>query len=369
MARGVHPPGAWPRKPRSSSWRPSCCGRRSTRSRARRWSGGSCTFSTSGAAPSARRAASRRAPSAARPKRPAGPGRAVHAGRRRHVSIGPGRAGQRRARPLPGLHGQLPGAQQTCHPWDTLAWVLAASEVCALSGREFLTCLAVAYQVFCKLAWEAPVQWQREPLDVILRCSLKSHNAEVHTQPVLETVLRLRQEHGLDRRLDDIERVELEVFKQAYDITGSGEEAGNKYDVRTKEQADHSLPYPTALALRDGEVTPHQFTSDRIQAADVQGLLEKVRTLRDDQFTVRYPNETPCRVMVEFGTGGRWPRKPTTGSGSLPARCRPNRCATSTRRSPPTTSTRAPARDCRHEARPGERADQGPDGAPRASRS
>jgi 2-methylcitrate dehydratase len=294
--------------------------------------------------------------------------------------------------------------QQTCHPCDTLSSVLAASEVCQLSGREFVTCLAVAYQVFCRLVWEAPVQelgfdhtvqlaygvaagtskalgltleqtahalaiagasaqglvvtraeylsnwkglqsadvamsaltgvllaregitgplqildgkegfqkafkhqvqidWQREPLDIILRCSLKAHNAEVHTQPVLEAVLRLREEHGLDKRLDEIERVELEVFKQAYDITGSGEEAGNKYDVRTKEQADHSLPYLTAVALLDGEITPHQFTSERIQAQDVQGLLHKVRTLRDDQFTRRYPDETPCRVVVEFRDG------------------------------------------------------------------
>jgi len=150
---------------------------------------------------------------------------------------------------------------------------------------------------------QVQIDWQREPLDIILRCSLKAHNAEVHTQPVLEAVLRLREEHGLDKRLDEIERVELEVFKQAYDITGSGEEAGNKYDVRTKEQADHSLPYLTAVALLDGEITPHQFTSERIQAQDVQALLHKVRTLRDDEFTRRYPDETPCRVVVEFRDG------------------------------------------------------------------
>jgi 2-methylcitrate dehydratase len=147
------------------------------------------------------------------------------------------------------------------------------------------------------------MDWQREPLDVIMRCSLKAHNAEVHTQPVIETLLRLRQEHGLDKRLDDIERIELEVFKQAYDITGSGEEAGNKYDIRSKEQADHSLPYLAAVALLDGEVTPRQFTSQRIQAEDAQALLHKVRTLRDDQFTRRYPDETPCRVVVEFRDG------------------------------------------------------------------
>jgi 2-methylcitrate dehydratase len=147
------------------------------------------------------------------------------------------------------------------------------------------------------------VEWEREPLDIALRCSLKAHNAEVHTQPVLATVLRLRTEHHLHQRLGEISRIEVEVFKQAYDITGAGEEAGNKYDVRSKEQADHSLPYLVAVALLDGEVTPHQFEPSRLARSDVQTLLHKVRTLRDDEFTKRYPDETPCRVVVEFGDG------------------------------------------------------------------
>jgi 2-methylcitrate dehydratase len=144
------------------------------------------------------------------------------------------------------------------------------------------------------------IDWQQESLDVITRCSIKAHNAEVHTQPVLEAVLALREQHRLAERLGEIERVEAEVFKQAYDITGAGEEAGNKYDVHSKEQADHSLPYLVAVALLDGEVTPRQFTAERIERHDVQQLLHKIRTLRDDEFTKRYPQETPCRVVVEL---------------------------------------------------------------------
>ena len=293
---------------------------------------------------------------------------------------------------------------QTCHPCDTFAAALAAAEMCDLSGKDFLTCLAVGYQVFCRLVEQAPVQqagfdhtvqlaygiaasaskalglsleqtahalaiagasaqglvvtraeylsnwkglqsadvatsgflgvllaqqgitgplqvldgkegfpkafrqtvavdWEAQKLDMILRCSLKSHNAEVHTQPVLETVLKLRTQHSLSTRVQEIERIEVEVFKQAYDITGSGEEAGNKYDVRTKEQADHSLPYLVAVALLDGEVTPHQFVQERILRSDVQQLLHNVRTLGDDELTKRYPEETPVRVVVEFKNG------------------------------------------------------------------
>lgn len=145
------------------------------------------------------------------------------------------------------------------------------------------------------------IDWAAESLEQILRCSLKSYNAEVHTQPAIEAMLQLRKEHH--PRADEIESIDVEIFKQAYDITGAGEEAGDKYDVRSKEQADHSLPYLLAVALLDGEVTPRQFTPDRIERRDVQRLLRKVRTLRDDMLSRRYPSETPCRIVVELSGG------------------------------------------------------------------
>jgi 2-methylcitrate dehydratase len=47
---------------------------------------------------------------------------------------------------------------ETCHPSDNVAPVLAACEYAGRSGREFLTALAVAYQVQCRLSDLAPVR-------------------------------------------------------------------------------------------------------------------------------------------------------------------------------------------------------------------
>jgi 2-methylcitrate dehydratase len=49
------------------------------------------------------------------------------------------------------LHGKRP-----CHPSDTLPAILAASEYAGASGREFVTALAVAYQVQCRLCEVSP---------------------------------------------------------------------------------------------------------------------------------------------------------------------------------------------------------------------
>src|SRR5437868_7759716 len=47
---------------------------------------------------------------------------------------------------------------ETCHPSDNLGAILAASEYAQRNGREFLTALALAYQVQCRLSDLAPVR-------------------------------------------------------------------------------------------------------------------------------------------------------------------------------------------------------------------
>src|SRR6266852_7229010 len=47
---------------------------------------------------------------------------------------------------------------ETCHPSDNLGAALAASEYARGSGKDFLTALAVAYQVQCRLSDVAPVR-------------------------------------------------------------------------------------------------------------------------------------------------------------------------------------------------------------------
>ncbi len=79
---------------------------------------------------------------------------------------------------------------------------------------------------------------------------------------------------------------------------------GDKHQVCTKEEADHSLPYLVAVALLDGEVTPAQYTPERIAREDVQALLRKVSVRPDGALRQRFPAAMPCRLRV-FLTGSR----------------------------------------------------------------
>src|SRR5262249_41369788 len=105
------------------------------------------------------------------------------------------------------------------------------------------------------------IDWSKEGLDAILRTIIKKYNAEIHSQSALEGILELCRESHLTAK--EIQSIEVEVFDVAYHIIGGGEEGGKKI-IRTKEEADHSLPYMIAVAICDKEVTPAQYLPERI---------------------------------------------------------------------------------------------------------
>lgn len=144
------------------------------------------------------------------------------------------------------------------------------------------------------------LDWDAEDLERVTLTILKKYNAEVHAQSVLEAVLALRAEEGVTEA--ELMRVDVDVFDVAYRIIGGGED-GDKSVVRTKEDADHSLPYLVAVALLDGQVMPEQFRPARIRAADVQALMRRVTIRPDEEFSRRYPAKMPCRVTFVFRDG------------------------------------------------------------------
>jgi 2-methylcitrate dehydratase len=130
----------------------------------------------------------------------------------------------------------------------------------------------------------------------------------------LEGILELKQEYVLNG--EEIAKVEIEIFHVAYDIIGGGEE-GDKTIIRTKEEADHSLPYLVAVALLDGQVMPEQYRSDRIRGQDVQALLRKVSIKPSADYTRRFPDEMPCRITLTLRNGRKMVKEKADYEGFL----------------------------------------------------
>ncbi len=150
------------------------------------------------------------------------------------------------------------------------------------------------------IAGQFELDWSQENLERVTRTIVKQYNAEIHSQATLEGVLDLRREH--DIRAEDVKRIEIETFDVAYTIIGGGEE-GDKTIVRTKEEADHSLPYMAAVALLDGQVLPDQYRPERIRRSDVQALLRRVVVRPSDAYSRQFPARMPCRIRITLRDG------------------------------------------------------------------
>jgi 2-methylcitrate dehydratase len=150
------------------------------------------------------------------------------------------------------------------------------------------------------IAGQFEIDWQQENLERVTRTILKKYNAEIHSQASIDAMLDLKREHAF--KIAGIDRIELETFDVAFHIIGGGEE-GNKMTVRTKEEADHSLPYMLAVAAIDGQLMPEQYLPERIRREDVQNLLRRVTVRPDPGLSRRFPHEMPCRLVIRLRDG------------------------------------------------------------------
>jgi 2-methylcitrate dehydratase len=156
---------------------------------------------------------------------------------------------------------------------------------------------------FKALAGDFDLDWSKEDLEKVTGTIIKKHNAEIHSQSALDAAQEIRRQEGF--RADAIASVELTTFDVAYSIIGGGEE-GDKRTIRTKEEADHSLPWMVAVVLLDGELNPAQYDPDRIVDDDVQDLMHKVTITPSHEFSDRFPEHMCADLVVTLGDGTKF---------------------------------------------------------------
>lgn len=128
------------------------------------------------------------------------------------------------------------------------------------------------------------------------KTSIKFVPAEYHSQSAIAAAFEMRPEIG-DAK---IKKIEIATFKTAVEIIGKDPE---KWRPKTRETADHSLPYCTAVALVDGQVSAAQFSDERLADADLLDLVSRTTVVEDPRLTAGYPNGIPNRVTVTLDDG------------------------------------------------------------------
>jgi 2-methylcitrate dehydratase len=142
-----------------------------------------------------------------------------------------------------------------------------------------------------KLGGAAASDW------MLPKTSIKFVPAEYHSQSAIAAAFEMRPEIVDPRK---IKKIEIATFKTAVEIIAKDPE---KWRPKTRETADHSLPYCTAVALVDGQVSAAQFSEKRLSDPDLLDLVARTTVVEDPKLTAGYPKGIPNRVTVTLDDG------------------------------------------------------------------
>lgn len=136
-----------------------------------------------------------------------------------------------------------------------------------------------------------------ESPNMILQTYIKYWPAEYHSQSAIEACLKRRGDVG---PAEGIESILIRSFDAAVDIIGEEEE---KWNPKSRETADHSMPYCVAAALIDGKVDLATFDEKRIADPAIHALMQRIRIVRDDELSAKYPDGIPndLEIMTQDG--------------------------------------------------------------------
>jgi len=144
-------------------------------------------------------------------------------------------------------------------------------------------------------------EWKLEILEAglgdgfrITQCGMKAFPTEALTHAPISCTLDLIKDNDLEP--DQVEKVHIRSLGRAADILADP----SKYDPRSKETADHSLPYVIAAAVAERQVTPVQFTDEKIMDPTIRAQLNKVEVVADPEIEALFPELQ--RVIVKIVT-------------------------------------------------------------------
>lgn len=173
-------------------------------------------------------------------------------------------------------------------------------------GRRGLWEQAVGKQVEVP---EFPLGDQRGSDDPfrITRTIFKAYPSQIHTQAPIGLALQLRDQLPLDQ----VDSIHIDTYRVAASTASSEPE---KWDPKTRETADHSIPWLVSQALLEGPVTPGSFTDDRIANPELRSVMSRMTLSEEPEFTARYPGEYNCRITLtgkdgqEYSAHTAWPK-------------------------------------------------------------
>ena len=191
--------------------------------------------------------------------------------------------------------GHLTNMKNTADPLASQAGVIAAmmaregyeGPVEVLEGKEGL------FEVVNNVEWRP--DWLLKDLGedfMITQCGYKAFPTEALTHQPISAALQVCTEHNL--AAEYIAEILVETTTRGADILSDP----SKFAPKTKETADHSLPYVIAAAVADGAVLPDSFSDEKLQDPRIWDLLGKIKVVADPEIDALFPGVKRARVQI-----------------------------------------------------------------------
>jgi len=204
--------------------------------------------------------------------------------------------------------GHLTNMKNTAAPLASQAGVIAAmiakegysGPVEVFEGKEGV------FEVIDSVEWRP--EWGKEFM--ITKCAYKAFPTEALTHQPISAAMQVCQEQNL--AAEDISEVLVETTIRGADILSDP----SKFKPKTKETADHSLPYVVAAAVADGNVLPSSFSDEKLKDPRIWDLLGKIKVVADPEIDAMFPGVKRARVTITNNEGQSFTAQVDNAKGS-----------------------------------------------------
>ena len=132
----------------------------------------------------------------------------------------------------------------------------------------------------------------------ITQANIKRFLSEYHSQVPIALAIELRSQLAAE----EIESIEINTYWFAWSEIGSEPE---KWRPRTRETADHSLPFIIGAVMLEGRFSDEFFAPAYLANPAVHRMADRVKVTEDPALTRRFPAFLPCRMEVTTRAGAR----------------------------------------------------------------
>ena len=130
-------------------------------------------------------------------------------------------------------------------------------------------------------------------------CSIKRFALGLYSQTVVEAALAARQQVP-DFNDANVAGVHIRTLQKAIDIMAGDDE---KYHPTTRESADHSMPYATAIALKHNTLNQSHFGDEHINDPAIATLISRTRIEASEEAARRFPDAMLCNLDLRMNDG------------------------------------------------------------------